>query len=199
MMTNPLALKDGRPESQMTGPWKGWTPGRSLKTPTRLACAVLALTAFASPAFAQQSVFLVRHAERADGKAGVPPAMGVDPELSEIGRARAETLAATLRDAKIAAIISTEYKRTQQTAAPLAKVLGLAITTIKANESGRLIEVVRATTGNVLIIGHSNTIPDIIKTLGAPPPDPIGDNEYDNLYVLTTGTAPTVVRLHFKP
>ena len=199
MTTRYLAVNDGRPDYPTTGTRRGWRSRRWIPASTRLALAVLALTVFASSASAQPSVFLVRHAERADGKAGVPPAMGVDPDLSEIGRARAETLAAMLKDAKIAAIISTEYRRTQQTAAPLAKALGLAITTIKANESENLIKAVRSTAGNVLIIGHSNTIPEIIERLGAPPPDPIGDAEYDNLYVLTLGTAPTVVRLHFKP
>jgi phosphohistidine phosphatase SixA len=182
-----------------TRPQAGWTPRIRIAGSRRLAFAVLALTLFSGSAFAQQSVFLVRHAERADAKAAASPAMKADPDLSEIGRARAETLAAMLIDAKIAAIISTEYKRTQQTAAPLAKALGLAVTTIKANESENVVQAVRSTAGNVLIIGHSNTIPEIIKALGAAPPDPIGDNDYDNLYVLTAGTPPTVVRLHFKP
>ena len=199
MTTRYLAVNDWRPDDQTGGTRKGWTFRRWIPAPTRLTLAVVALTVFASSASAQQSVFLVRHAERTDGKPGAPPAMGVDPDLSEIGRARAETLAVMLKDAKIAAIISTEYTRTQRTAAPLAKALGLAITTIKANESENLIKAVRSTAGNVLIVGHSNTIPEIIKRLGAPPPDPIDDNEYDNLYVLTLGTAPTVVRLHFKP
>jgi broad specificity phosphatase PhoE len=164
-----------------------------------LALAILILGAPATAAFAQQSVFLVRHAERADAKQGTAPAMASDPDLSETGRARADALAAMLKDAKIAAIVSTEYKRTQQTAAPLAKALGLTVTTIKGSNSASVVKTVRSTAGNVLIVGHSNTIPDIVKALGAPPPDAIGDDEYDNLYVLTAGTPPTVVRLHFKP
>jgi broad specificity phosphatase PhoE len=160
---------------------------------------ILALGIAASSASAQQSVFLVRHAERADSTPAKPPAMASDPDLSEAGRARAETLAAMLKDAKIAAIISTEFKRTQQTAAPLAKAVGVAVTTIKASENENVVKTVRSTAGNVLVVGHSNTIPDIVKALGAPAPDPIRDDEFDNLYVVTLGTTPTVVRLHFKP
>lgn len=150
---------------------------------------------------AQQTVFLVRHAERADSGAGVPAAgmkMGADPELSEAGLARADSLAAMLKDAKITAIIGTEYKRTQQTAAPLAKILGITVTIIKANEPAELIKAVKAATGNVLIVGHSNTMPDVMKAFGAPAPAPIADNEYDNLFVLTIGTTTTTLRLHYK-
>ena len=162
-----------------------------------LALAILALGA--GSAFAQQSVVLVRHAERADSKPGAAPAMASDPDLSDAGRARAAALAALLKDARIAAIITTEFKRTQQTAAPLAKARDLPLTTIKSSESANVVKAVRAAAGNVLVVGHSNTIPDIIKALGAPPPAAIGDDEYDNLYIVTLGTPSSVVRLHFKP
>ena len=81
----------------------------------------------ASPAAAQHTIFLVRHAERADTTPGTSPTMAADPDLSEAGRARAESLATALKDAKITAIYATKYKRTQQTAAPLAKALGLTV------------------------------------------------------------------------
>jgi broad specificity phosphatase PhoE len=169
-----------------------------IKTIVSTALAVLLTT---GQAVAQQTVFLVRHAERADSGAGVATTsmtMGADPDLSEAGRARAESLAAMLKDATLTAIIATEYKRTQQTAAPLAKALGVTVTTIKANEPAEVIKAVKAATGNVLIVGHSNTMPDIIKALGAPPPAAIADNEYDNLFVLTVGTTTTTLRLHYK-
>jgi len=166
----------------------------------RIALTVLAAMMMTGQAIAGQTVFLVRHAERADGGAGAPPSMtmGADPELSEAGRARAESLSAMLKDAKITAIITTEYKRTQQTAAPLAKILGLTVTTIKANQPADVMSAVKAATGNVLIVGHSNTMPDVMKALGAPPPAAIADNEYDNLFVLTVGTTTTTLRLHYK-
>ena len=165
----------------------------------RILIAVLALAVSAGSAFAQQTVILVRHAERADSKPGVPPSMASDPDLSDAGRARAEALAAMLKDAKIATIIATEYKRTQQTAAPVAKTLGVPVTTIKANQNEDIVKAVRAASGNVLIVGHSNTIPEVVKALGAPPLDAIRDEEYDNLYIVTLGTPLSIVRLHFKP
>jgi len=166
-----------------------------------IASTALAVLLTAGQAIAQQTVFLVRHAERADGGAGVATTSmtkGADPELSEAGRARAESLAAMLKDAKLTAIIATEYKRTQQTAAPLAKALGVAVTIIKANEPAEVIKTVKAAAGNVLIVGHSNTMPDIMKALGDAAPAAIADNEYDNLFVLTVGTTTTTLRLHYK-
>jgi broad specificity phosphatase PhoE len=147
---------------------------------------------------AQQTVIFVRHAERADSTPGAPVTMAADPDLSDAGRARSESLAAMLKDAGIVAIVSTQYKRTQQTAAPLAKLLGIPVTTIKSGETEPIRKMVTSTTGNVLVVGHSNTIPDIIKALGAPPPPAIGDDEFDNLYLVTLGTAPSVVRLHYQ-
>ena len=67
----------------------------------------------ASSAAAQSTIFLVRHAEKKTGD---------DPDLTKAGHARAESLAKMLKDADITAIYTSEVKRTQQTAAPLAKV-----------------------------------------------------------------------------
>src|SRR5438045_946173 len=89
-----------------------------------------------STATAQSTVFIVRHAEKADASK--------DTDLSDAGRARAEALAKLLKDANITAIYTTEFKRTQQTAAPLAKDLGLTVTTLPADDSTALTAKVRA-------------------------------------------------------
>jgi broad specificity phosphatase PhoE len=151
----------------------------------------------AAAAAAQSTVFVVRHAERADG--GVTNTMmGNDPDLSEAGRARAEALAAMLKDAGITAIYTTEFKRTQQTAAPLAKALGIAVTAVSSKDTPALLEKIKAATGNVLVVGHSNSVPDVVKGLGVTSPVTIGDAEYDNLFVVRLGDKPGVIRLHFR-
>jgi len=159
---------------------------------------LLVVAGIARPALAQPSIFLVRHAERADSVPGQPPTMANDPDLSDVGRARAQSLAFVLKDAAIAAIYTTEYKRTQQTAEPIAKTLGVTPVVIKASETARLVKEIAASKGNVLVIGHSNTVPDVIKGLGVTTPQPIKDDEFDNLLIVTPGQAPSVVRLHFK-
>lgn len=145
----------------------------------------------------QQVVFLVRHAERADEGMAAAKAPGADPELSQAGRSRANALAAMLKDAKITSIFVTEYKRTRDTAQPLAQAIGLATVTINAKDS-RLLQTVTAATGNVLVVGHSNTLPEVIKALGITEPISIAEEEYDNLFVVIRGEKPSLLRLHYR-
>ena len=92
--------------------------------------------------------------------------MATDPDLSDAGRARAESLAAMLKDAGITAIFVTQFKRTQQTAAPLAKALGLTPVKVNSQEPGSLGDKIKAVPGNVLVVGHSNSVPNTLKALG---------------------------------
>ena len=158
----------------------------------------LMTVALAVPVAAQQTIFLVRHAERADGGSSAPTAVS-DPDLSQAGHARAASLAAVLKDARIATIFTTEYKRTQQTAAPLAKALGVTPTIVVGKDSAGLVARIKATTGNVLVVAHSNTLPEIVKELGAAAPT-VADADYDNLFVLSTSKdgPPSLLQLHYR-
>jgi broad specificity phosphatase PhoE len=164
----------------------------------RLVLSLLFVFGCAVQAAAQNTVFVVRHAERADAGASASPMMATDPDLSDIGKARADALAAALKDSGITAIFTTEYKRTQQTAAPLAKALGLDAATVSARDMPGLIDKVKAAGGNVLVVGHSNTVGDVIARLGVTEPVKVGDNDYDNLFVVVRSEKPVLVRLHFK-
>jgi phosphohistidine phosphatase SixA len=170
----------------------------SLRT---LSVAVLA-GLLAAPVAAQPTVFLVRHAERADSEPGKSPSMSEDPDLSDAGRARAASLATLLRDAGITAIFTTEYKRTQQTAAPLAKALGLTVTVVSSKNAADLVKQIKALvgtgTGNVLVVGHSNTVPEVIKALDVPTTVTIGDDDFDNLFLLRPGQPSSLLRLHYR-
>jgi broad specificity phosphatase PhoE len=143
---------------------------------------------------AQSVVFVVRHAERAD--AGMTSSSN-DPDLSAAGQARAESLAAILKDARISAIYITEFNRTRQTAAPLAKTVGVEPIVMSSKDMPALIAKVKARSGNVLIVGHSNTVPEIIRALGGEAVT-VGDSDFDNLFVVTAGSPPSVVRLHYR-
>lgn len=147
---------------------------------------------FVSAAAAQSTVFIVRHAEKAGSG-------GNDPDLSRAGHARAEALAAVLKDAGITAIYATEFIRTQATAAPLAKVLGLEVMKTSAAETTALATKLRNLDGGkALVVGHSNTIPPLIKSLGIDTPIQIPDDAYDNLFIITLGAKPGMVRLHYR-
>jgi broad specificity phosphatase PhoE len=165
--------------------------------PMRQLLAATFLALFTAGAADAQSVFLVRHAERAD--AGAAPAMmASDPDLSPTGTARAESLAAMLKDANVRTIVTTEYKRTKQTAAPLARTLGIEPAVIASQDTAGLAARLKAATGNVLVVGHSNTLPEIIKLLGIDEPVTIAEAAFDDLFIVSRVGAPALLRLHYK-
>lgn len=157
-----------------------------------LALALLGATPIAS---AQSTIFLVRHAE----KAGVPAGSDAkDPELSEAGQARAAALARVLKDAQLTGIFASEFKRTQQTAEPVARDFRLQVTTVPAKETPALVAKLKEAKGNVLVVGHSNTLPEIIKALGVQTSVAIDEADYDNLFVLTPKSSPPeLLHLHY--
>lgn len=153
----------------------------------------LAGLAAAETTHAQSAVFLVRHAEKLDDSD--------DPPLSPAGRARAEALATLLRDSGIKAIYVTQYRRTSLTAAPLAEALGLKPITIHSDASAELAERMRRDHPNdpVLVVGHSGSVPRVLKLLGHAGAVQLAEDEYDNLFIAvpTGDTSLTVLRLRF--
>lgn len=154
--------------------------------------------AVAHHAAAERAVFVVRHAERADALGGGASMMANDTALSAKGVARAASLAALLRDAEIRTIYATELKRTQQTGAPLAAAAGAKVATVPAADVEALVEKVRAESGNVLIVGHSNTVPKILAALGVTARIEIGEDEYDNLFIVLPGRPAPLLRLRYE-
>jgi broad specificity phosphatase PhoE len=164
---------------------------------TRLAAVFLCLI-LPSPVLAQQLVYVVRHAERADGGAGVGQMQSEsDPPLSKAGEARATKLAAMLADAGVTAIYATEYRRTQDTAKPLAAKLGLTVRSNPARSGDALIARLKKdhAADVVLVVGHSNSIPALIKALGGQDVS-IRDDEYDSLFIVVPATR-TVSRIRY--
>jgi broad specificity phosphatase PhoE len=103
-----------------------------------------------------------------------------------------------LKDAQIAAIYTTEFKRTRQTAEPVAQAAGIEPTVVSARDIPALVEKMKGATGNVLVVGHSNTVGEVIRSLGVSDPVKLEDADYDNLFVVVKGNKPTLVRLHFR-
>jgi broad specificity phosphatase PhoE len=134
---------------------------------------------------ATTTVIFVRHAE----KAAVPDD---DPGLSEAGKRRVAELARQLVDADVVAgidaIYATPYRRTEETARPVAEALGLPINSYDAADTEAIMEnIVREHKGEIiLVIGHSNTLPALIGNMGASKKvPPIAEDEYDNLYLVS--------------
>lgn len=134
------------------------------------------------------AIYLVRHGE----KAGT----GQDPALTPQGRLRAQNIATILHRAGIQAIFSTPTARTLQTAQPLARQLGLTVGHYDPATPKALVDKVKALHGPVLVVGHSNTLPELVRLFGGAPGADIADDEYDRLYQLTPareGAVRTVV------
>lgn len=130
------------------------------------------------------TVILVRHAEKQTD-------VGNDPALTEEGEARARKLAHVLGGLRPEVIYSTPLVRTMETARPLADALGMDIvpTPIETAESyvAATAELIRREHAGdvVVVVGHSNTTPDLIRALGVPTDLQIPDSDYDNLFVVT--------------
>jgi phosphohistidine phosphatase SixA len=168
-----------------------------------VAAALAASVLAARPAAASdQVIFLVRHAEKAATPSAQPvpkTMMADDPPLSAAGQARAAKLAALLASADVRYIFTTEFLRTRQTAAPLAEKLKLKPVMSASKDPDPLVAQVRRLKGNVLIVGHSNTVPELLKKLGVKGEVTIGEDEYDSLFIVTrppTGE-PTLIRLRY--
>ena len=124
-------------------------------------------------------IYLVRHAEKE---------LGRDPGLTAEGQARAELLVSILADAQIDVIYSTDYKRTRATAQPIARNRNLPILFYDASDLAGFAAKLKADGRSALVVGHSNTTPDLVNALGGDGGSPIVEaNEYDRLYRLTLG------------
>ena len=156
----------------------------------RFTSSCLIVLCLAAAAHASPVILIVRHAEKATTG-------GNDPDLSLAGQKRADALARILRDSQITAVFVTEFKRTQETAAPTAKAAHLSPTVVPANDIGALVEKLRALNGNALVVGHSNTIPDLLKALGIGTPVSIPDDDYTEIFAVFVGDAPQLLRLHY--
>ena len=122
-------------------------------------------------------VYLVRHAERAENGTA-------DPPLSVAGQIRVQTLKAILADADLTTVYSTDYERTRETARPIAEATGLDILPYDPRDLGAFAEELRQMPGRHLVVGHSNTTPDLVAALGGEPNGTIDEMEYDRLYIL---------------
>ena len=144
-----------------------------------LIVASLAICSALASAQAPATIILVRHAEKT-GPTG-------DVSLSELGQARAKSLAHILGDLNICSIFVTEFRRTKETASPIAEKFHVEPQVIAANDVDALAAKLRATPRGsaALVIGHSNTVPAIIEKLGAGPVKEVADSEYDHLYIVT--------------
>jgi phosphohistidine phosphatase SixA len=108
-----------------------------------------------------------------------------DPDLTAQGQANAARLASWFENDRPVAIYVSSTKRAQQTAAPLARALGITPKIYDPANTPALIQMVRAEPGTVLVVGHSNTVPDIVQQLGGVRPAPITHDQFGDIWHVT--------------
>jgi broad specificity phosphatase PhoE len=117
--------------------------------------------------------YVMRHLQKAAGQ---------DPELSPEGKANAERLAGLLATDPPSAIYVSTTRRAAETAAPLAARLGLTAKTYDPADTPALIAQVMKEPGTVLVVGHSNTVPEIVQRLGGTRPPDLAETDYGDLW-----------------
>lgn len=155
-----------------------------------LSCIVLLLSSCSTPNIVSGNVILVRHADRDDGM----------ENLNKSGEQRAEDLADLLREANIKAVFSSDYARTRETAAPICKALKIQPTIYDSSDIPALISKIKKEYAGelVLVIGHSNTVPETVNAFEIEPPlTTINHHEYSNLYILKYGAKNEVLLLKY--
>ena len=164
----------------------------------RTLLALAALLTLAADAAPVTTVILVRHAEKVAGA----PAMNDDPALTTEGEARAKKLASLLAKSGVTTIYTTPFARTRNTAAPLAAALKITPVEVKPGPSyaADLAAKIRAEHAGetVLVVGHSNTTPNVMKAIGVAHPPVIDDaTEFDNLFIVTLAEEAKLIVLKY--
>lgn len=144
-----------------------------------------------------RAFIVVRHAEKASAEKDTP--------LSDRGRARAVLLSTMLANAGVTRLVATQYKRTQETLAPLAERLSLEIDLRPADAAASLVDELRAAPdGAVVVVAtHSNVLPFIVRELGGArlrgvEGDTLAEEDYSRVVIIThacNATAPFVMEL----
>ena len=132
-------------------------------------------TGATSSALGTTRVFVVRHADR----------QGSDDTLSAAGFERAAALARLLEPTALDAIYATQYERTQQTVAPTAKAQGLVPNLLDARDDVAAHLLAEHPGQTLLVAGHSNTVPEILRRLGVEPAIELSEDRYGDLFVVT--------------
>src|SRR6476469_3394846 len=133
---------------------------------------------------AQTTIILVRHAEKA---AVTGDMSATDPQLSEAGLKRAESLVSAVKEFNPDLFFSTDYIRTKSTLAPLAKKFGKTIDIYNPKKLNDFAELLKSQKNKTIVVaGHSNTTPALVNQLiGENKYPPLDDSVYNKIWIVT--------------
>ena len=131
------------------------------------------------------SYYVMRHLDTPEGV--------TDPNLTAEGQRKAALLPEWFAADPPVAIYVTDTKRARQTAAPLGKALGVTPKIYNPADPATLVRMVQSETGGaVLVVGHSNTVPDIVALLGGTRPEPIAATQFGDIWHISPATGNTL-------
>ncbi len=152
-----------------------------------IAAVALAGCASVAPEPREEAFYVMRHLQIA---------AGTDPGLTEEGQRCAARLAEEMGASGVRAIYASTTRRARETAAPLAARLGVTPAEYDPRDTPGLIARITAEPGSVLVVGHSNTVPEIVERLGGARPDDLSEDRYGEIWrVSRPGGAVTVRRI----
>lgn len=154
-----------------------------LTTLLKVLLLMITMTTSANAADTSYTLYFSRHAEKVDAKE--------DPILTQAGHRRAAILATMLQHAGIERVYTTDYQRTRQTASPAGKLLNLSVETYVAGEPQKLVDNLLKQQQNALIIGHSNTVPDLVVKAGGEAPA-LTEEDFGDLFQLVISNGKVV-------
>jgi 2,3-bisphosphoglycerate-dependent phosphoglycerate mutase len=127
--------------------------------------------------------FIVRHAEKESSGTNM---LLSDPPLSAVGEKQAQDLKAFLQNKNIKTIFSTNYARTIATAEPTRQLFGVNLKIYDPGKNEQLVEELKKIgDGNVMVVGHSNTVDDVVNGLmGENRMSDLNDSEYGNVFIV---------------
>jgi phosphohistidine phosphatase SixA len=151
-----------------------------------LALLLLALAGCATvPTKRMPNIYVMRHLNTPEG---VPNA-----QLTDEGRRKAEAIAEWLKKDPPAVVLVSDTDRTRDTAAPTVNRYKPAVLTYDPRDTPALVAQVLAAKGTVLVVGHSNTVPDIVAGLGGTRPAPLVHQDFGDIWHIS-GPERTTVR-----
>ncbi|KAA2285603.1 SixA phosphatase family protein [Arenimonas fontis] len=125
-------------------------------------------------------ILVLRHAEKQSGT-------GPDPGLSPAGENRAAAIAGRFRPD---VVYATPWRRAIETARPAAEAAGVVVRLYDPARPEQLVGKIRALPpdAQVLVVGHSNTVPDLVRRLSGTAAEAMPESEYDRWTLVRIGT-----------
>jgi len=144
---------------------------------------------------AQEAVFVIRHAEQE--LTGT-----VDAGLLPEGRERATDWATILRPSGLDLVVTTEFQRSRATGAIIAEALEVPRVEFRQSASAGIAEFLRENYPEdvILVVGHTSTIPKMLRSFGYRNAFPISMSAYGWLFIVTPleNGPPAVTRLNIN-